>query len=184
MIRRLAVIRSRVPWFTIVWITAVWVLLWGNFRPGTVASGLLVAVLVPTVLPLPAFGYRGRVRPLATLHLVVRFAFDLVVASFQVAFLAMIPTRQPRGAVVRIALRTRNDLYIAYLAELACMVPGSVTLEVLPADGILYVHVIDVAALGGIEKVRADLIGLEGRLLRAIGSAEELEEAGMGRRSR
>ena len=54
----------------ICWLTLVWILLWGTFDVGTVLFGLLVAVLVSTVFPLPPVATNIVVRPVALLRLI------------------------------------------------------------------------------------------------------------------
>lgn len=174
--------RVRVSWLTVTWITVIWVLLWGRISLANIVAGLIIGVLVPALLPLPTFGYHGKVRPLGVIWLVFRFVLDLLVASFQVAFLALNPRHHPKGAVIGVQLRTHSDLYLAWIAEISTLVPGSVVVEAMRRNGMLYVHVLDVEAMGGLDKVRSHILTVEARMLRALGSDAELEEAGISKR--
>ncbi len=159
--------RLRHQWWAILWLAVVWVLLWGSVTWGNVLAGALLGVLVVVLLPLPPLPFHGHVRPLRVLALVGRFGVDLAIASFQVAWQAIRPGRQPRGAVVGVRLRNPSDIYLTVTAELSSLVPGSLVVEVHRLTGMLYLHVLDLEAYGGVDKVRADVLALEARVLRA-----------------
>lgn len=165
---------------SVAWLTAVWVALWGGLTWANVLAGLVVAVLVVRALPMPTIEFRGRVRPLGIAWLVGHFAWDLVVASSQVAWLAL-SGRRPRSAVVRVRLLSHNDLYLTMTAQLCSLVPGTMVVEAHRTDGVLYVHVLDLPA-GGLDAARAGVLAIEERVLRALGSDAELEAAGVVRR--
>ena len=75
------------------WLTLVWVLLWGTFSAGNLLNGLLLALVVTRVFPLPDTHVGGRVHPGAALAFLGRFFVDLVTASAQVAWLDRGPRR-------------------------------------------------------------------------------------------
>ncbi|PJI93742.1 Na+/H+ antiporter subunit E [Luteimicrobium subarcticum] len=177
-----AAARLRRQWGSVVWLALVWCLLWGAFSVANVLGGLVLGALVVVVLPLPDLDFHGRVRPLAVLAVLGSFLVDLVVASFQVALLALSPRTMPRGAVVGVRLRNPSDLYLTVTAELASLVPGSLVVEVHRLTGMIYLHVLDLEAYGGVDKVRDDLLTLEARVLRALASDEELAAVGLARR--
>ena len=87
-------------WPTILWLAVAWTMLGGDLTWANILGGLALGVVVTLVFPLPAIGFHVRVRPVSLLWLVVRFLWDLVRASFQVAFQALHVTRVPRGAVI------------------------------------------------------------------------------------
>jgi multicomponent Na+:H+ antiporter subunit E len=166
--------RLRRQWPAVLWLALVWVLLWGGATWANVLGGLAVGALVVVGAPLPSLGGHGRIRVLPALGLIARFAYDLTVASFEVAWQALRPGPQPRGAVVGVRLRSSSDLYLTVVAELSSLVPGSLVVEVHRLTGMLYLHVLDLDAYGGVDKVRADVLGLEARVLRALASDAEL----------
>jgi multicomponent Na+:H+ antiporter subunit E len=161
----------------VVWLAAVWVALWGELSAANVLAGLLIGVVAVRVLPMPTIDFHGRVRPLGVLLLVVHFVRDLVVASLQVAWLAL-NGRRPRSAVIRVRLRSHSDLYLTLTAQLCSLIPGSVVVEAHRHDGVLYVHLLDVAD-GDLAVAHADVLAIEERVLRALGSDEELAAAGL-----
>jgi multicomponent Na+:H+ antiporter subunit E len=124
--------------------------------------------------------FHGRFRPLGVLWLVVRFAADLVRASFEVSLIALRPRYVPHGAVIGVQLRSHSDLYLTLTAELASLVPGSLVVEAHRLTGMLYLHVLDVRQSGGIEAARQAVLDQEERVMRAFASDEELAAAGLG----
>lgn len=171
--------RWRTQWATIVWLTVVWVLLWGDLSVGNVIAGAGLALLVTTGLRMAPIQFQGRVRPRGLLVLVARFVLDVVRASAEVSAIALRPRYTPRGAVIGVQLRSHSDLYLTLTAELCSLVPGSLVVEAHRLTGMLYLHVLDVHASGGIEAARRTVLEQEERVLRAFASDDELREAGV-----
>lgn len=161
----------------VAWLTAIWVALWGDLSWANVLAGLVIGVLVVRGLPMPTIDFHGHVRPLRVLRLVGVLARDLPVASVQVAWLA-VAGRRPRSAVIRVRLRSHSDLYLMLTAQICSLVPGTVVIEALRTDGVLYVHLLDVQD-AGLAQAHADVLAIEERVLRALASDAELEAAGL-----
>ncbi|MCL1871636.1 MAG: Na+/H+ antiporter subunit E [Promicromonosporaceae bacterium] len=174
--------RVAAQWPTVLLLGVLWMLLWGDIALGTFLAGVLLGLVVVAVLPLPSVGVRGAVRPWPLAVLVWRFVADLVLASFQVAWTALRPGPQPRGGVVAVPLRPAPDVLFVMTAELSSLVPGSLVVESDSAAAVLYLHVLDLAGSGGPDGVRRQTRALEERVLRAFGSAQALETAGLGPR--
>ncbi|MHA7134752.1 Na+/H+ antiporter subunit E [Oerskovia turbata] len=166
-------------WRTVVWLTIVWVMLWGDLSLANVVAGILIASLLITFMPLPSIATSGTVRPWPLLVLVSRFVADLVVASFQVSLQAFRFGHTPHGAVVGVKLRNPSDIYMTITSELSSLVPGSLVIEAHRLTGMVYLHVLDLDAAGGADKVRQDTLDLEARVLRAFASNDELKSAGL-----
>ncbi|MET7836645.1 Na+/H+ antiporter subunit E [Micromonospora sediminicola] len=156
-----------------VGLVTVWVLLWGTLSWANVISGLVVAGVLLVVFPLPPVTFAGRIRPVPLLRFLARFLRDLVVASAQVAWLAVRFGHTPRGAIIAVPLRVNTDLNLTLTAEALSLVPGSLILEVDRRTGTLYVHVIGVRTVDEVERFRLGVRDLEARILAAVGSAEE-----------
>lgn len=171
-----------VPFLAIAWLTALWVLLWGDLSWANVLAGLLIALVAVRLLRMPRVEFHGRVHLLSLLYLLYRFAVDLVVASAQVAWLALDLRHRPHSAVIAVQLRSHSDVYLTLTAALCSLVPGSVVVEAHRISGMLYVHVLDVEMAGGVDQARQHVLDTEARVLRALGSDEELEQVGLPRR--
>lgn len=160
--------RGRISWGSVLWLTAVWVLLWGAPTPLTVVGGLLVAVIVLMLFPLPRVQVRFVVRPLATVVLLARFLYDLVVASLEVSWLAIARGPTTRGAVMDIELVGDEELLQTITAEMVALVPGTVVIDLEPHQRLLTLHALDVTNLREAQLVRRRVLAQEARVLRAF----------------
>ncbi|RIV37461.1 Na+/H+ antiporter subunit E [Micromonospora radicis] len=170
--------RNRIVAMT--FLVIVWVLLWGTFSWANVISGLVVAAILLAVFPLPPVTFAGRVHPWGALRFLLRFLRDLVVASVQIAWLALRPRHIPRSAIIAVKLRVNSDLNLTLTAEALSLVPGSLILEADRNTGTLFIHVINVDSLAEVEKFRHEVLALEARIIAAIGSPEELRQVRAG----
>jgi multicomponent Na+:H+ antiporter subunit E len=166
--------RARDRLLAVAVLTVVWMLLWGSFSTLTLAGGLLVSALVLAVFPLPPVTFAGRLRPGGMARLAARFVSDLVVASFQLAWTALAGRRVPRSAVLAVPLRVRSDLNLTLCAEAVSLVPGSLIVDTDRAEGVLYIHVFDLAGPADVARFRRDVRDIEDRIVRAVGSDAEI----------
>lgn len=157
-------------------LVVLWNLFYGRFSVGNLLGGTLVALVVVTVFPLPPVAFEGRIRPLALLRFLARFVVDLFTASAQVAWTAVRFGHTPRSAVIAVRLRVRTDLNLTLTAEALSLIPGSLIVEADPASGTLYVHVLDVVDHRDVEQVRRKVLALEERIVRAVGSADDVRQ--------
>ena len=166
---------------TVVWLTLVWVVLWGDLSAITLVGGVLVAVAVSLVFPLPPLGLSLRIRPVRMVWLAVRFLGDVVVASLQVAWTTLQFHRQPRNAVIEVDLRTHSDFILTVVAEIVSLVPGSLVVEARRSTHTLFLHVLDARDQAGVDRMRRQVHRLERRVELAFGTENRqpppLEEA-------
>ncbi|HEX5541380.1 MAG TPA: Na+/H+ antiporter subunit E [Micromonospora sp.] len=168
--------RWRDQFIALTWLVLVWNLLWGEFTWGNVIGGLIVALIVLFFFPLPPVTFGGRIRPVAVARFASRFFSDLVKASAQVSWLAFRPGPPPLSAVIAVPLRVRSDLNMTLVSEAVSLVPGSLIVEAEPHSGLLYVHVFGVRNIQEVEEFRREVLRLEGRIVRSIGSAAEVNQ--------
>jgi multicomponent Na+:H+ antiporter subunit E len=155
------------------WLTVAWVALWGDVTLANVIGGLAVAVGVCLVFPLPPLPMHLTVRPLALCWLVLRFLADVVVASAEVSWKTLQFERMPRNAVIEVDLTTESDLILTVVAEMVSLVPGSLVVEARRSTHTLFLHVLDTRTLEGAERMRAQVMQLERRVIRALGPGAE-----------
>jgi multicomponent Na+:H+ antiporter subunit E len=153
----------------------LWMMLWGSVTLLTILTGIIVALFVTQALYLPPVALSGRFSVIGAVALAARFLFDLVVASFQVAWFSFRPRGVSGSSLIRVQLTTRDDLVLTATALSISLVPGSVVLEVDRPKSVLYVHSLSVDTPAGVERARAHVLAYERRFLRAIGSREEWE---------
>lgn len=156
-----------------LWLMLVWILLWGTWSIANVATGLAIAFAVIALLPLPAVELGGRIRLLGLVRFVAWFARELVVSSLQVSWRAIRPHPLEHNAVIAVTLRTHSDAVLTLVTETLTLLPGSLVVEVNRASWTVYPHVLDVD-LDDVERFRQVVMDLEARVVRAIGSDEQL----------
>ena len=128
------------PW-TLALLVVIWVMLWGQISWGNLIAGLLLGVGVLLAFPLPPISLGVRVHPWPFIVLVLRFNWDLIVASLEVAYRSVAPWWRPEGRLLRVPLRSDDDLICVITAEMTALVPGTVVLDVSPAERWLLIHV-------------------------------------------
>ena len=160
--------RKGFSWWSVLWLTLVWLLLWGDVTPVLVVGGVAVAVLVLTAFPLPKVPIRLRVRPWSLVVLVVRFLYDLVVASAEVSWLAVRPGPVTRGVVMELELAGDDELLQTITAEMVALVPGTVVIDLDSPKRLLTLHALDVRTAEEAHDVRHRVLGQEARVLRAF----------------
>jgi multicomponent Na+:H+ antiporter subunit E len=150
--------------WVLCWLVLVWILLWGTASVANVLSGLLVALVITWLLPLPVVPVEGRVHPLSLIRLIVTVGYYLVLSSVQVALLAIKPGPPPLSAVLRARLAVKSDLVLALAVNIFNLIPGSIVLEIDLARRTLYMHVLDVGSDRAVDRFYRQVAEVE-RLL-------------------
>lgn len=162
----------RLPLFG--WLVAVWLLLWGTYDVGTVVFGVLVALLVMWIFPAPPIATDIRLRPLGAGYLVLLLAWDLVASTARVAWQAVRHRGRARAAIVAVPLVTDSDHLMAMVANAVSLAPGKFVMQIDRVNRVCYVYELGVAA-AGVDAVRRDVLGWERRVVRAVGTAAQVE---------
>ncbi|WP_082929434.1 MULTISPECIES: Na+/H+ antiporter subunit E [Mycobacteriaceae] len=132
--------------WVLCWLILVWTLLWGTVSAANILGGLVVALIITVLLPLPPVPVEGRLHILSLLRLVGVVAYYLVISSAQVAWLAIKPGPPPLTAVLRAHFAVRSDLVLALAANIVNLTPGTIALEIDQTRRMMYIHVIDVGS--------------------------------------
>lgn len=138
--------------WVLAWLTFVWVLLWGTVSWANIIGGVVLALVISILLPLPRVPVEGRIHPLSILGLIVRLVVDFFVSSAQVAWAAIRPGYRPLGAVIRVRVAIKSDMVLTLAVDYLNLVPGTMVLEIDHRRRLIYVHVFDVRSD---KKVRA-----------------------------
>jgi multicomponent Na+:H+ antiporter subunit E len=154
--------------WVLVWLMLVWILLWGNFSWANVLSGFAVAVLIRSLLALPAVPVEGRLHPLALLQFVWLMAWYLVQSSMQVAWLAVKPGPPPHSAVLRAGVSVKSDLVLALLVNAINLTPGTMVVEIDKDRRTIYVHVLDVGSPRAVDRFFHETTQMERLLINAF----------------
>ncbi|MER7013939.1 Na+/H+ antiporter subunit E [Saccharopolyspora sp. NPDC000359] len=157
----------------VAWLTLVWVMLWGTFDLGTLFFGLVVAVFVATLFPNPTIRTNFAVRPLRVLQLFGYLAWDLVISTLRVSWQAVTQGPGTPAGIVAVTLRTDSDHITAMLANGVSLAPGKFVLQIDRVNRICYVYALGMRAEDA-ESVRQEVLALERRIVRAVGSDTDL----------
>ncbi len=168
-------LRFRFQWRAVILLAGIWVLLWGEASLLNILYGALLGWLVTVVFWLAPIRYYGRVHPWRLLVLIATQVKELASASVQLATVAFRPSVRLRPGVLRVELRTNNDLYQVGLAQLISIVPGTLVVEVVRRPRLLYLHVFDLPDDASVEAQRNHALALERRLVEAVGTESEIE---------
>lgn len=163
-------IARRIRLIPLVILTVVWIMLWGSLSWWNVIGGVLVAVLVLVLFPLPIISSGIRVHPLRLLVVIGQFLTDLALASFQVAWKAVRPRGVAQGAVLTVRLTETDPLRRTIVAELTSLVPGTIVIDLNPDTGDMLMHVLDHCEPERLERERRSVRELERRVRWALGS--------------
>ncbi|MFI5801926.1 Na+/H+ antiporter subunit E [Streptomyces sp. NPDC051561] len=156
------------------WLAVIWMLLWSGPSWGNLFSGVLVAVVLCLVFPLPPVELGLRLRPLSILRLAKYLLIDMTLAGHAVVLLAWSGRPQP-AAVVRVPLRCRTDLMLAATAVAVSSVPGGALVEVNAATATMYLHVTGADDPRTVARTRQDVWRLERLVVKAFGTLEECD---------
>jgi len=153
----------------------LWMLLWGSFSWLNLLTGVLLASVVSVGFYLPAVQLDARMNPWWLLVYLARLLWDIARASIHVAALALTPGYRASNAVLAVHLRTRSDLILTCTAVSTSIVPGSIVIDTDRVESVLYLHVLNMRDLEETERFRQSVLDTEARLVRAIGSREDLK---------
>jgi len=165
-------IGRQMPFF--IWLIALWMMLWGQFTVLAFVSGLIIAVFVTRVFRLPPVELSGRINLWHGLVFVMTFLGALVWGSLQVAWQALAPRREKGAAIVAVQLVTDDDLIQTHVGVTASLIPGSLVAATDRERRILYLHAIGVRTMEDVEAFRTDTLRWERRIVRAVGTREQV----------
>jgi len=125
---------------TSVLLLIVWLLLQRSVAPGHLLLGAVLGVAVP-LFTQRFWPERVPVRrPLVLLRFLAVVLYDIVVANFSVARLALGPASAVRPGFARMPLSLENDFAITVLASTISLTPGTVSAQLDAARTHLVVH--------------------------------------------
>ena len=158
----------------LVGLVLMWMMLWHEASWLTLLSGVLVSVIAMRLFYLPPVELAGRLNLWWALRYLGFFLWHLVLASCQVAWLAIKPGPPPRTAIIAVRLRTRSDFVLTVVGLTVSLIPGSLVAEVDRFGSILYLHVLNTPTQKQIREMRAQTLRIEELVIRAVGSREEV----------
>ena len=157
----------------LLWLVLLWMLLWHQFTPLALVTGILAAIFVTRVFRLPTVELVGRVNVWHSLVFVVRFLGAVVMGAISVTIQVFDFRRQPGAAIIEVPLRYADDILTTHVAVTASLIPGSLVAESDRDRRILYLHVIGVRNRADVQAFRDEVLRWERRIVRAVGTPEQ-----------
>lgn len=151
-----------------------WMAVWQSFELGTFILGVVYGAIVVRVFYLPPLRRSGRVNIFWALVQATRFLGKMVVASFEVSWLAVVKGPRIRNSIIAVQLRSHDDLIITLTGHFLALVPGSLVVDVDRTTATLYLHVMNITDDAGAERIRADALRTEKLFIRTIGNRSDL----------
>ena len=158
----------------LVVLIVLWMLLWGSVSWLNLVTGLVMGLAVMRVFYLPPVLLSGRFNVLWAIVFVATFLYDVVRGSIQVAFLAIRPGRRPSSAVIAVPLHSKSELIMLLVSINISLVPGSLVVEADRYGATLYVHALAMEGDADLERARRTVLLAERRIVRVLGSKEDL----------
>lgn len=152
----------------------LWTMLWREISPLSVVSGFVVAIVAMRVFYLPPVELAGRFNPWYALRYLGYFLWNLMLASWQVAWLAVRPGEPPKTSIIAVRLRTRSDFILTMVGLTISLIPGSLVAEVDRFASTLYLHVINTPTQREIRAMRRNVRQIERLLILTLGSKQEV----------
>ncbi len=153
----------------------LWILLWEAATPLVIISGIAIAYGLTKLFYLPAFELSGRVNVAWLVYFLLWFLVSLCIASAQVAWAAVRPSRVRESAVVAVHLHVRSDIMLTVIAQVASLIPGSFVVEADRAHSVLFLHALDCDSAADVRGVRDKTHEIELLTTAAFGSAHDLQ---------
>lgn len=167
-----ATLRQELP--LLGWMVVVWGALWQDFTIGNLVFGLMIALVLVKVFRLPPIILSGRFNIWRAVVFGAAFMRDVVLASVEVVYLAIFRGPKTKSAIIAVSLRSESDLLVTFVGHVLTLVPGSYVVEVDRRSSTLYLHVLNVKNQTEVEKARASVMMIEERLIRMMGTTEEM----------
>jgi multicomponent Na+:H+ antiporter subunit E len=152
-----------------------WMLLWREISWLSLLSGFLMSVVAMRIFYLPPVVLAGRFNVWWATRYLAYFFWHLMLASFEVAWLAVRRGPTPRTAILAVKLRTSSDFILTMVGLTISLIPGSLVVEVDRFSSTLYLHVLNTPTQREITSMRRQVRYIEELLIRAVGSRAEVE---------
>lgn len=168
---------------TVLWLAVAWIMLWGDISPGTIIAGVLIAVVVMVLFPLPRRPVLGQLNFFAAVSLCLYVFRKVVASSFHVAWLAIRPGPLPESALLVAPMRLQTDFVLALAVNTLNIIPGGIVVRIDERNRQVVMHVLEAGTPQQIEKFYADIEAIEWRYVRAFEPPENLVALEKARRS-
>lgn len=153
----------------------IWVMLWGEVTFANVLSGLLVATLLNLAMPIPPnsaldINFGGMVRLFGS------WTIDFVKASISVSWLAIRRDDPPPTAIIKVPMRTNDDISLTTAMALINLQPGGIIVDIDKRKKTLTMHILDASSTSKVAEQINQLTRIERRVIRAFENRDVNEQ--------
>lgn len=163
----------RVPPSLVIWLVIVWMLLWGTFDVATAVYGLIVALAVLVLFPLPSHPWNIFRRPHRLVVLVVYVGIDLFSSALRFVAESVRASGKVSAAIIAVPVLSDVDHVIASAANVVSLAPGTFVLQIDRTNGIWYVYTSGVRTPEAAHNAYDDVIDMQRIVVWAFGDHEE-----------
>lgn len=153
----------------------IWVMLWGEVTFANVLSGILVATLLNLAMPIPPnsaldINFGGMVRLFGS------WTIDFVKASISVSWLAIRRADPPPTAIIKVPMRTNDDISLTTAMALINLQPGGIIVDIDKRKKTLTMHILDASSTSKVAEQINQLTRIERRVIRAFENRDVNEQ--------
>lgn len=154
----------------------LWVMLWGEVTFANVLSGILVATLLNLAMPIPPnsaldINFGGMVRLFGS------WTIDFVKASISVSWLAIRRADPPPTAIIKVPMRTNDDISLTTAMALINLQPGGIIVDIDKREKTLTMHILDASSTSKVAEQINQLTRIERRVIRAFENRDVNEQS-------
>lgn len=154
----------------------IWVMLWGEVTFANVLSGILVATLLNLAMPIPPnsaldINFGGMVRLFGS------WTIDFVKASISVSWLAIRRADPPPTAIIKVPMRTNDDISLTTAMALINLQPGGIIVDIDKREKTLTMHILDASSTSKVAEQINQLTRIERRVIRAFENRDVNEQS-------
>ncbi|MDK8758018.1 Na+/H+ antiporter subunit E [Corynebacterium sp. MSK151] len=153
----------------------IWVMLWGEVTFANVLSGILVATLLNLAMPIPPnsaldINFGGMVRLFGS------WTIDFVKASISVSWLAIRRADPPPTAIIKVPMRTNDDISLTTAMALINLQPGGIIVDIDKREKTLTMHILDASSTSKVAEQINQLTRIERLVIRAFENRDVNEQ--------
>ena len=140
----------------IIWVLLNWKIDFQNFIVGIVVCAF-VAFLIGDMFVKRSHVFGHPSRYFWFMVYVPIFAWECVKANIDVAYRVTHPGLPINPGIVKVKTKLRSQTGLTFLANSITLTPGTMSVDIIPEEGTLYIHWIDVKAKD-IEKASEEIV--------------------------
>lgn len=168
---------NRIAPSLMIWLVVVWMLLWGTFDVATAVYGLLVALIVLVVFPLPSHRWNIFHRPWRLVILAGYVIVDLVGSAVRFFVDTLRESGRVSAAIMAVPVLSDVDHVIASAANVVSLAPGTFVLQIDRSRGIWYVYTTGVRTAEDAHKAYDNVVDMQHVVVWAFGDEHEAPSA-------